>query len=116
MIVTFLFGLNFKAVYLPFVLLIYEYVAQPARGIPWAMVIGLISGHLYYFLEDLYPATGGSRFIKTPQWLYRYFPLNTNPNGVRTSYGRVYIPPSPQVPTPMRGHNWGRGQQLGSGD
>jgi hypothetical protein len=83
-------------------------------GIPWASVVGLVTGHLYYYLTDLYPASGGARLLNTPQWLYRFFPTNTSAsNGIQTSFGTILNPGrNRQVENTTR--NWGRGQRLGS--
>ncbi|RIA98104.1 Der1-like family-domain-containing protein [Glomus cerebriforme] len=84
-IVTFMFGIRFKGVYLPFVLLVFEMLQ--IGGIPWSSIIGVITGHLYHYLQDIYPASGGPRLLNTPQWLRRMFPQNAS--GVRFSFGNI---------------------------
>jgi len=54
---------NFTAPYLPWVLAIFSLVLGSS---PVVDVIGMIAGHLYYFLEDIYPAMRGRRLLKTP--------------------------------------------------
>jgi Derlin-2/3 len=54
--------------------------------LPWAMLaldvifgskilpdlLGIIAGHLYYFLTVLHPLAGGKIILKTPMWVYPY--------------------------------------------
>ncbi len=64
-----LFGvINLQAVYLPFALLALDVVQG---GSPKSGIVGILAGHVYYFLTDVYPRANGRQFIKTPQWLYR---------------------------------------------
>merc|ERR1712190_632955 len=60
---SFLGLFNFTAPYLPWVLAIFSVVLGSS---PVVDVIGMIAGHLYYFLEDIYPAIRGRRLLKTP--------------------------------------------------
>lgn len=55
--------------------------------LPWAMLaldvifgspimpdlLGIIAGHLYYFLTVLHPLAGGKNILQTPRWVYPYF-------------------------------------------
>lgn len=34
-------------------------------------LLGLIAGHLYYFLKVVHPAAGGARLLETPGWFER---------------------------------------------
>ena len=34
-------------------------------------LLGLVAGHLYYFLKTVHPAGGGSRLLETPGWFER---------------------------------------------
>jgi Derlin-2/3 len=39
--------------------------------IPWQDILGFIVGHVYYYLEDVYPhlpLSNGDRLLKTPDW------------------------------------------------
>ncbi|CAG8446651.1 11156_t:CDS:2 [Ambispora gerdemannii] len=110
-IVTFMFGLTFKAAYFPFVLLAYEFIAS--KTIPIRSIVGLCSSHLYYFLDELYPASGGPRLTKTPGWLYRYFPSGGSSSGLRRAYGRIFTP-NTESQQHSSGYNWGRGRRLGT--
>ncbi|CAJ1937080.1 unnamed protein product [Sphenostylis stenocarpa] len=65
---------------------IYGLVALKAFYLPWAMLaldvifgsplipdlLGIIAGHLYYFLTVLHPLAGGKNILKTPMWVYPY--------------------------------------------
>ncbi|KAL2342584.1 hypothetical protein Fmac_003869 [Flemingia macrophylla] len=62
---------------------IYGLVALKAFYLPWAMLaldvifgsplipdlLGIIAGHLYYFLTVLHPLAGGKNILKTPMWV-----------------------------------------------
>ncbi|KAK7358405.1 hypothetical protein VNO77_00332 [Canavalia gladiata] len=64
---------------------IYGLVALKAFYLPWAMLaldvifgsplvpdlLGIIAGHLYYFLTVLHPAAGGKNILKTPKWVHK---------------------------------------------
>ncbi|KAK0570394.1 hypothetical protein LWI29_000493 [Acer saccharum] len=53
--------------------------------LPWAMLamdvlfgasllpdlLGIIAGHLYYFLTVLHPLAGGRNILKTPKWVHK---------------------------------------------
>ncbi|KAH0871376.1 hypothetical protein HID58_078398 [Brassica napus] len=43
--------------------------------LPWAMLaldlLGIIAGHLYYFLTVLRPLATGKNYLKTPKWVWR---------------------------------------------
>jgi Derlin-1 len=79
-------------------------------------LIGIIVGHLYYFLTYTYPIDfGGSSLISTPAILYQYFPstrsvrgFNAQPAAPRADFNQR--PPPPQA---RRGHDWGEGNVLG---
>ena len=59
--------LNFNAPYLPWVLLGFSVLIGNTILVD---LIGILVGHVYYFLEDVFPnQRGGCRIIKTPQFL-----------------------------------------------
>lgn len=71
-IVQFWFGMQFKAMYLPWVLLAFNMIIQ---GGGWMELMGILVGHLYFFLVFKYPQDlGGRQLIGAPQFLYRLFP------------------------------------------
>ncbi|CAG0923023.1 unnamed protein product [Notodromas monacha] len=62
------FGLlNFQAPYLPWVLLAFSVLLGNSVIVD---VLGMVVGHLYFFLEDVYPNTrGGFKILKTPLFM-----------------------------------------------
>lgn len=110
-IVSFWFGTRFKAMYLPWVLLAFNMVMS-GGGI--LELIGIMVGHLSFFLLFKYPQEFGGRTILTPPAiLKRIFPDTRQMGGFGTA-------PQARAPTQPRaggnvfgGHNWGRGQTLG---
>lgn len=40
---------------------------------------GMISGHVYYYLEDIYPRISGKRLLKTPSLFKLLFPEEEDP-------------------------------------
>jgi derlin-1 len=109
-IVSFWFGTRFKAIYLPWILVGFNMIL---RGGGMNELIGILVGHTYYFLAFQYPQDhGGIPLIKTPQFLYRFFPSRTG--GVH-SFGGVPQSRRPEQPTANArgGHNWGQGRPLG---
>ncbi len=65
------FGLlNFQAPYLPWVLLGFSLLLGNAILVD---LMGIAVGHIYYFLEDVFPnQPGGFRVLETPRFMY-YF-------------------------------------------
>ncbi|XP_018327162.1 derlin-1 [Agrilus planipennis] len=109
-IVNFWFGTRFKAMYLPWVLLAFNMIIS-GGGI--MELVGILVGHLYFFLMFKYPQElGGPVLIQTPSILKQWFPDTVG--GVH-GFGRP--PPRPTAPTRdggmFRRHNWGSGQVLG---
>ncbi|KAF5275096.1 hypothetical protein FQA39_LY07033 [Lamprigera yunnana] len=111
-IVNFWFGTRFKAMYLPWALLGFNMVLS---GGGLYEIIGILIGHLYFFLKFKYPQElGGPILLQTPSIFKEWFPDNSG--GVH-SFGQP--PQRAPRPPPMRrgffggGHNWGRGNVLG---
>ncbi|KAJ8752880.1 hypothetical protein K2173_008615 [Erythroxylum novogranatense] len=64
---------------------IYGLVSLKGFYLPWAMlaldllfgnplkpdILGMIAGHLYYFLTVLHPLSGGKLMLKTPVWVHQ---------------------------------------------
>jgi Derlin-1 len=66
-IVSFWFGTQFKAIYLPWILVAFNMIL---RGGGINELIGILVGHAYYFMAFQYPIDmGGRALIKTPQFL-----------------------------------------------
>lgn len=64
----------FSAAYLPLVLIGFSFVMN--GRVPTADVIGLVVGHVFYFLEDVWPenpASGGTRWLACPSLVRRVF-------------------------------------------
>lgn len=111
-IVNFWFGTQFKAMYLPWVLFAFNVVIS---GGGLMELIGILVGHLYFFLMFKYPQDfGGPSLLSTPQFLYNWFP-----NSGGGIYGQA---PSSTAAAPgggggggprFRGHAWGQGNRLG---
>ncbi|XP_075220931.1 derlin 2 isoform X1 [Lycorma delicatula] len=66
------FGLlNFQAPYLPWVLLGFSVLLG---NTVWVDLMGMAVGHLYYFVEDVFPnQRGGFRLLGTPQFMKSLF-------------------------------------------
>nr|CAH8873054.1 unnamed protein product [Trichobilharzia regenti] len=106
--VQFWFGMQFKAMYFPWVLVIFNLIV---RGSAMMELVGIIVGHLYYFFVFQYPQEyGGQAILKTPGFLYRLFP---NQRGVVTGFGEA---PRARQQTATTGRFPGRGQVLGNTD
>lgn len=106
-IVTFWFGTQFKAMYLPWVLFGFNMILGNGG---WHELLGILVGHLYFFLMFKYPQDfGGRQFLQTPSFLYSLLP---NRRGGVAGFG--VAPASRRVQDPdNRRHDWGQGQQLG---
>ncbi|XP_062320835.1 derlin-1 [Osmerus eperlanus] len=122
MVVSFWFGTRFKACYLPWVILGFNYIIG---GSVVNELIGNLVGHLYFFLMFKYPMDlGGRSLLSTPEFLYRFLP---NRRGGVSGFG---APPSrrPAAQEQQGGgnegggggggggrgrHNWGHGFRLG---
>ncbi|KAF7708114.1 hypothetical protein HF521_017171 [Silurus meridionalis] len=113
MIVSFWFGTRFKACYLPWVILGFNYIIG---GSAVNELIGNLVGHLYFFLMFKYPVDlGGRSFLSTPEILYQWFP---NRRGGVSGFG--VQPTRRRAPQEQAGggggggrHNWGQGFRLG---
>ncbi|CAI9715442.1 Hypothetical predicted protein [Octopus vulgaris] len=106
--VTFWFGTRFPAMYLPWVLFGFNLIVGDGGLFE---LIGILVGHLYFFLKFKYPQDfGGPQLITTPQFLYKYFPSHQT----WTGFGEV---PRRRFTNGNQGgeggHTWGRGQTLG---
>ncbi|XP_046843371.1 derlin-1-like [Xenia sp. Carnegie-2017] len=105
-IVSFWFGMQFKAMYLPWVLAIFNMVIGGGGLIE---LVGIFVGHLYFFLMFKYPQDfGGTRFINTPTFLYRLLP------NARASVSGFGVPPASRRAADAGGgrHTWGQGRRL----
>ncbi|CDH57373.1 mgc82342 protein [Lichtheimia corymbifera JMRC:FSU:9682] len=115
--VTFMFGIQFKAKYLPWVLVAYDFLVSGAMPIP--SLVGIGASHIYYYLTTTYPSQGGRRYLSTPTFLQRMFPPSVQQRGFTTGGGMWPGRQQQQQQTRQNtnlfgGHAWGRGQRLGS--
>ncbi|XP_045174021.1 derlin-2-like [Mercenaria mercenaria] len=98
------FGLmNFQAPYLPWVLLGFSLLLGNSVIVD---LMGIAVGHIYYFLEDVFPQQpGGFKILRTPGFLKTIFDAREDdPN---------YNPLPEERPG---GFNWGEGQVAGERD
>ncbi|KAF0045108.1 hypothetical protein F2P81_001637 [Scophthalmus maximus] len=110
-IVSFWFGTRFKAHYLPWVILVFNFIIG---GSFVNELTGNLVGHLYFFLMFKYPMDlGGRSLLSTPEFL----------RGGVSGFG---VPPTrrPAAQEPAAGggggggggggrYNWGQGNRLG---
>ncbi|XP_065913746.1 derlin-1-like [Dysidea avara] len=106
-IVSFWFGMRFKAMHLPWVFAGLDFILQ-GGGVN--KLIGILVGHLYYFLKYRYPEEyGGRELLHTPEILYKYFPSR---RGGVSGFGAPQ-PTAHKCLGDDNRHNWGAGQQFG---
>ncbi|KAK9064196.1 hypothetical protein SSX86_015576 [Deinandra increscens subsp. villosa] len=67
---SFLGLFTFTAAYLPWVLLGFSVLVGASA---WVDLLGMMAGHAYYFLEDVYPKMTGRRPLKTPLFIKTLF-------------------------------------------
>lgn len=101
---TSIFGFNFKALYLPLALIAFHMLIGNPLTQP---IIGVITGHIYYFLHYIAPAQVGFEIIKTPRFIIEWF--GGAPVPVMGS-GRPH--PGAAPARPYAGHSWGAGGQV----
>ncbi|GAM18041.1 hypothetical protein SAMD00019534_012160, partial [Acytostelium subglobosum LB1] len=102
--VSFFFGIRFKAVYLPWALLLFGILTG---GWPVSDFCGIIVAHIYHYLTDIYPIMqrGRPNYLKTPEWFLNILPVSLK--NARQGFA------AGQVPVQEAGHRWGRGNRLG---
>jgi hypothetical protein len=105
-----LYGFSFKAGIFPWVLVLFHICLGQS---PFDDLVGILCGHMYYFLADIFPKTHNKHWVNTPQWLY-----NLVPNQRMGAYG-VHTAAAARGPVqgaavPRR--DWGAGRALGAGN
>jgi hypothetical protein len=71
-------------------------------------ILGILVGHLFFFLDQKYPQISGKRLLKTPNFLNRWFPpTSVNIYGM----GGPGVPQQAQAP---QGGFMGGGRRLGT--
>ncbi|KAL8171622.1 hypothetical protein V2J09_023426 [Rumex salicifolius] len=84
-----LYGLvTLKAFYLPWAMLALDVIFGSS---PIPDFLGIVAGHLYYFLTVLHPLSGGKDILKTPRWVWRI--------GAPPAVARGQPPPEPERTT-----------------
>jgi len=68
---SFLGLFTFNAPYLPYVIVGIEGLLGQSLSI--FDILGIMIGHLYFFLEDVYPKYSGRRLLRTPSFLKTIF-------------------------------------------
>jgi hypothetical protein len=116
-IVNFMFGLQIKAMYFPWILLAYHVLTGYT---PILEIIGVLIGYLYYYLEYIHPVTTGQRWLHTPKILYYYFPQrppsyrNVTATTPRTSSRTDGRGTHQQISTSIHRYFTGSGHRLGT--
>lgn len=114
--VSFMFGIRFKAVYLPWAIIASDFLMN-GGVLPRASIAGMAASHVYYYLTSVYPSQGGRRYLETPQFLRRLFPAAPT-RGFRAGFGRTNATSSGSSTSTNSNlfgrHSWGSGQRLGS--
>jgi len=103
--ITFFFGIKFQGIYLPWCLMFFNMIQG---GFPIGELIGVVIGHVYFFLNDVLPLTGGTQYTKTPQFVQDMIGRDGNEYGQARRRDQIQD---------QRGHQWGHGgQALGGGN
>eukprot|EP00182_Erythrolobus_australicus_P003664 CAMPEP_0185829736 /NCGR_PEP_ID=MMETSP1353-20130828/421_1 /TAXON_ID=1077150 /ORGANISM="Erythrolobus australicus, Strain CCMP3124" /LENGTH=273 /DNA_ID=CAMNT_0028527557 /DNA_START=161 /DNA_END=982 /DNA_ORIENTATION=- len=128
-----IYGLiTFPALYYPYALLAVNMVLT-GGAIDWIGLSGIVAGHVYYFLDTVYPAMPGKRrVISTPLALTNMFRPASPPSEAarRVGPGGAVSAGGASAPAPgfglnlgsnirqrvTGGHSWGSGQRLGGSD
>ncbi|VVC98956.1 derlin-1 [Leptidea sinapis] len=109
-IVSFWFGTRFKAMYLPWVLLAFNMIISGGGAME---LLGILIGHLCFFLLFKYPQElGGPALLAPPAFLKQLFPDTRYVGGFGTAPQTRVARPAAATGT-FGGHNWGRGHTLG---
>jgi len=101
------YGFSFKGQHFPFVMLLVHLLLGQSIVDD---IVGIIVGHLFYFLKDMLPQTNGLRLLETPSWVEKWFP-----NSAQTIYG-VHIPATHRAAPQAPRQQWGQGRALGGGN
>jgi Derlin-2/3 len=100
---TSIFGFKVQAFYLPWALLAFNLlIGNPI----FKLVLGIVAGHIYYFLHYVAPNVYGMTIIKTPAFMVESFGGIPQPLQAGRAAGGQ--------PRPQAGHNWGGGNVLGA--
>lgn len=110
--------ISLQATWFPFVLVAWDFFT--AGVIPYPKIAGILTGHLYYFLDKVLPEQqGGRRYLNTPQFLRNIVPQPEVPRTAGFGSGggvETFAPRTAEVADQggaRQRHSWGRGQRLG---
>jgi hypothetical protein len=109
-----LYMFTFRATTFPWVLVAFNLIVQRDKvGSLVQDLLGIVVGHAFFFLADMLPATHNMQLVRTPQFLYRFFPNE------RVGAYTVHAPGQPRQANPNfpapgqpQRHNWGQGRPL----
>lgn len=107
-VVNFLGVISFSAPYLPWVLLLFSFVVGSS---PVMDLLGILAGHIYYYMTDVYPQMSGVSLLKTPRVLQMLV-------GNEDDYDQVFedVQDEPQNNRNGAGQaGWGQGRMLDGG-
>ena len=100
--------------YLPWVLVVFRVFIGES---PLLELVGLVTGHVYYFLRHVYPQQSGIDLLATPALLYRLFPSQRVIAGVSGHVARSAAASrggaERAAEIPGR-YSWGSGRRLGA--
>lgn len=106
---SFLGIFTFTAPYLPWVLLGFSLMLGSS---PKVDLLGMVAGHAYYYLEDVYPRITGRRPLKTPGFIQALFP----PDEIRpAAVVMQHLPEQLQAQPPLAGEAGAAAAVVGGG-
>merc|ERR1712110_493058 len=105
----FYFGIQMKAAYLPWAMAAFGFLLQEdVSGF-----LGIVAGHVYFFLKYKWPYDfGGRDFLATPKLYEDLFPATRRMAGRNVEF-RQPARAEGQARGGATGHNWGSGHRLG---
>ncbi|ORZ33547.1 Der1-like family-domain-containing protein [Catenaria anguillulae PL171] len=99
--VGFMFGMQFQAMYLPWVLAGWDLLMTGA--VPTVKLLGIVIGHAVHWITDIYPAqNGGRRLVPTPEWMRGVVGDGAGAGPTTTGYGFGVQPPARGMGTGAR--------------
>ncbi|KAL0090318.1 Der1-like family-domain-containing protein [Phycomyces blakesleeanus] len=102
--VSFMLGLRFKALYLPWVILASDFITSGRLSM--ASLIGIGASRAYCYLKDEYPRQGGRQLVAVPEFWVRFFNRGFSAGGGSAGSG---------LPNPLNLRLTGNSQWSGSG-
>uniref|UniRef100_A0A6B2G6A1 Derlin n=1 Tax=Myxobolus squamalis TaxID=59785 RepID=A0A6B2G6A1_MYXSQ len=109
-IVNFWFGITLKAKNFPWVLLGVNAILFGSFKLS---LMGLLAGHLYYFLKYIYPRDlNGPQLLGTPQFLKQLFKEEKVERSFKAQAGYAVFAPREPESAQHNQSRWGRGRRL----